>query len=345
MSTYKQHKDLFGKFEAIKKYPGVNQPSKYLSDLGIVYTGSFFDTLELAKLPLETFFEASELALQEQHEALTASKDFTPDQKINLLENRKKHETYNYNCIRKQGYAKADSGFSGGTQADLYGMPSAERLEQLAKIDFSEKYKHMSFDLGEQVTRRKRVRSAHDGEWDMSRQWDTEPFMKRSVSPVLTKTVKINAHICFSGWTSATEIDKYGVFVAALTSYLESIGVGVDLNVKSYTVGMAEQPNCNAFVTLNVKKPDQYLPSSTLLQAFSANFFRRMIFTLDFLVGHAVGAKCNSGLGRPWAWGKAFHVDKDKGEINLYSTIDVDNAKTSTDIIKQSLDAFLKTSN
>lgn len=331
-------KELFGKFEIMrpKDYRGKLAEGENVP-WAVSYSGSFFDTLELAKLPQTQFVESLKETLTEQTPRLQDS--LTRSDAKSTLENRA-YTRYEME-IKEKGYLRGDEGFCGGTREDLYSTPKQARIDAVKALNFNEKYKSLCFERGDIMKRRRRVKCAHDGEWDMSRKWEQEPFMKRRSTPVLTKTVKINAHICFSGWTESKTIDKYGVYVAALTNYLESIGIGVELNVKSYSIGTIRSPDALSLINMNVKKPDQYLPVTTLLQAFSANFYRRMLFTFKIANAAAIAGRVDGGLGRPLSWGKSFEVNKDLGEINLYTTIDVDQGTISTDIIKDALDAFI----
>jgi hypothetical protein len=144
---------------------------------------------------------------------------------------------------------------------------------------------------------RKRIMSAHDGEWDMGRQWDTTPFYatQRTTSG-LAKSVRIVGMMSFSGSTGSGTIDRYGAFLWALSDLIEQAGVSVELVLRcKHRLGVDDK---DFHMDVCVKKPGQYIAPTLTAAVCQSAFYRGAFFLAQIAAGEYTGTKVPRGLGR-----------------------------------------------
>lgn len=185
--------------------------------------------------------------------------------------------------------------------------------DKLTKISSSKTYKNMVYAFDEAMVRR-RVRSDYDGEYDLDKKWDSNPFHQRQPKKSCTRIVKLYVDAGFSCGVSAETIDEYGAFIAAFINIMERNSVLVEVHA-CYTgvgqhTGMWCQGEEEGFdFDILVKRADQYLPPGQLLKAFSTVFYRRTIFSLITASAEHMGKKVSDGLGSPFEFGKCWELD------------------------------------
>lgn len=214
-------------------------------------------------------------------------------------------------------------GFKGGTfcdlkrPADLTGFEEAKKKVQKSKM-----LNKIKAVLRDQTVRRRRS-DAHDGEYDLDKKWEVNPFSKASRGKSPHRFLKINAHVSFSGFVSAAQIDKYGAMVAAICNVLESSGIGVEIDFISS--GRSNIVGWNNYFEdrIKLKSLHEYLPPNVLIKAFSSNFYRRVCFSRDVMLAELHDQDVAAGLGTPCKY-KA-KVTWKKGEVSIYSESITDN--------------------
>lgn len=131
----------------------------------------------------------------------------------------------------------------------------------------------------ETTPRRKRRMSEHDGELDLARIYEIQPFYATHKVRSEERSIEIVANFSISAYANAEEIDAYGALVWALADIIENAGIrtrvvyrqrgrGIDKDTR--TLGMLQE-----FV---LKEPWEYLPPSLLAATFTTRFYRRMSF-------------------------------------------------------------------
>ena len=184
-----------------------------------------------------------------------------------------------------------------------------------------------------QKNKRKRVMNEYDGEWDYDRRFEIKPFSRRGLMPNVHKKVILNVGFSFHCGISASTINEYGAFSAAIASTLESNGIGVELNIFDASIDLIHQTRDLAITWLKIKRFDEYLPSQMILQLFNANFFRRVLFGCKIKSSDDLNKPVHWGLGEPFQ--SKTHWECMPGTIYLHSCKLLDRQNDCiTDILK-----------
>jgi len=234
---------------------------------------------------------------------------------------------------------EGDDNFKGGTFEDL--NKSNTDLSKVRgyekKISKSEVMKKM-VEQQQEISKRKRVRSPYDGEYDLDKKWEAEPFIKREKRKVPTKIIPIKIHAGFSWMIDADQIDEFGSFIAAITNSFENTGALVQIYAFYIVRGLTQGSSGVDWFEVQVKEADEYLPLQSLTKVFSSNWFRRGIFTLyvagsEFRKGHV----CSS-LGSVYSFDKTYEIKDDT--LYIYS---IPTVEDQSKIIEKLMEAFCQT--
>lgn len=147
-----------------------------------------------------------------------------------------------------------------------------------------------------ETTRRQRITSDMDGDWEYDRRNLDTPFVQYKRMEQ-AKVIWIDVSFSFNCNVSSNEIREYGEYVFALIAAVERRGFqcGVRLNIGA--VNISVDWNVGLLCKLIVKKPGEYA-DKRFFRFFTNEFFRRAIFYLDHVACHAVNVKISSSLGQ-----------------------------------------------
>lgn len=229
------------------------------------------------------------------------------------------NKSSNASFYTEQVYKSDDRGWKGGNFKDMLlpvgNLEEFHRLEN--EISSNKVWKNLATQLGSASVRR-RVRDRFDGEWDLDKKWDMEPFTKRSTAMQARKIVRINCESSFSAYVPAKDIDRYGAFVTAVVSLLEKSGTTVELWANYTAEGHAGSNDDSGFkFMIKIKDASEYMPVQSILRTLSSVWYRRAIFGLIVQAGEALGKSTSMGLGRPKSFGVPWEI-KDNC-LNIYS--------------------------
>lgn len=123
--------------------------------------------------------------------------------------------------------------------------------------------------------KRRRCHSAYDGEFNFDRVWDHEPFDATTKVRSNTRTVTILFNFSFSAHVKSEEINRYGAFLVAINDLITSAGIQTEIiqQIKARRVSK----DLNMDLRINIKKSTEYLSNLSLSNAFTANFYRRVL--------------------------------------------------------------------
>lgn len=195
--------------------------------------------------------------------------------------------------------------FNGGSMQDLLDDfagkvdmgPFRSEKERLRKSGLLTKLKTTCQDLN---PKRKRRLSEYDGEWQRDREWEIKPYQETYRMLTTQKTLEIRADFSISAYAEASDIDRYGAMVWALSDLIESSGIQTRIVMQCRVTGMdreSRQWSCDS--EIEFKKPGQYLAPSLLASGFKSRFYRMPLFLAEVLASDAAGFQVSSGLGRP----------------------------------------------
>lgn len=206
-------------------------------------------------------------------------------------------------ALKRQG-SDEDSDWRGGTFKELFKENhDLDRYQKAKKKLESNKVLQKIITQKSMINVPRRARSAHDGDYDLDKKYDFEPFQKKEKKPSPHKIVKLYVYLCFNANSSAEYINEYGSFIVALVNVLETNGCLVDLVLRTKGTGYlrkytgAQEGFC---IDMPIKKPDEYLPVNILLRTFSSNFMRRVMFSLIVTCAQILNVDVSEGLGYAW---------------------------------------------
>src|ERR1043165_9633596 len=117
--------------------------------------------------------------------------------------------------------------------------------EELSKTGLKEQLEESATGFKK---KRKRLFSAHDGEWDYDRKWEAEPFLKTEMADTEFPYLEVCFPMNMLYGASARDISEFGARCLALCELLESVGyriaiVGEDWNEGCIGVSLEELGN------------------------------------------------------------------------------------------------------
>lgn len=249
-----------------------------------------------------------------------------------MLEHAKRPCAYpfqqSHNSQRYENILRRPEGseFSGGTYESLFELPDMTPFAiAKEKLRNSELTKKLSAKFSN-INRRRRILSEHDGEWEMSRQWEIQPFYNAKRQQTPHRIIDINCHLNVSCGVSAQEISSFGCMVWAINDVIESCGINTNINIVCDSAGVDEGGNLYCRVKLNLKKPGEYINPSNIARCLTSNFYRRVIFSWDVIACDFGGGLTSGGLGTPCRIPDIIKFEN--GVLNISSeTIRVPNDK------------------
>lgn len=271
---------------------------------------------------------------------------------LNVNELALKGNTRNISTYKECVTDASREDFAGGTYESMT-EPHTEFAgyeENKKKISSSKVWKEIKTKF-DQASVRKRVKSEYDGEFDHDKRYDIQPFQRRENRKGMARIVKMFVDSSFCSDVSASDINRYGSFVAAIINTIESNGIQVEIWAcySGTNHAMAISPDddfdgCAYRFKMLVKKSDEYLPIGSILKIFSSNWYRRAKFGLIISSAEHMNGLVRSGLGEPYDFGKCFEIkdqclhiyslpsqsDQDQIMIDLMKAVGNDPAKEQT---------------
>jgi len=196
------------------------------------------------------------------------------------------------------------SSWTGGSldalKADLSGeMDMTPFNTALSKIKTSEVFESLKTKVVAGTPMRKRRVSEHDGEWDMSRQWEIAPFHATYRAFQERKAIDINAQFAFNGAYDPEEITAYGAMIWAISELIESAGIRCRVVWCKQNKGISEDKDVNSSMRIELKAHQEYVAPSLIAAAFQARFYRRAGFALIVAASDYRGYPAKNNLGTP----------------------------------------------
>lgn len=193
----------------------------------------------------------------------------------------------------------------GGTEKelrdDLSGKidlrPFQKERKRLEESGLLGKLTTTSADL---TPKRKRRNSEHDGEWDMARKYEIQPFASTHRIMQAERTLDIVCNFGISGYADAESITRFGVFCWSIVDIIESAGIRCNLFITEdgTAIDVARGHNTNR-IKIQLKKASEYVSPSLLAAAFTCNFKRRLLFSMIPLCADLGDYAVSLSLGRP----------------------------------------------
>jgi hypothetical protein len=206
---------------------------------------------------------------------------------------------------------------------DLQALHSLEKSISASKV-----WKNLATQLG-QASVRRRTRDRFDGDYDVDRKWDIEPFTKRSTAMLTKRIVRINAESSFSSYVSAADIDRYGAFITAIVSLLEKSGTTVELWANYTAKDHTDAEGSGFRFKIKIKDSSEYMPLQSILRTLSSVWYRRAVFGLIVQSAEVLGDHVLTGLGRPFSFGVPWEM-KDNC-LNIYSVPSINEQEKITE--------------
>lgn len=148
--------------------------------------------------------------------------------------------------------------------------------------------------------KRQRRLSEHDGDIDFDRLFDRQPFNAtiRQLNGAV-RSVELIVDFSINCGISAEQINEYGVVAWSILDFLETNGYSVAVTFKIGTRGPIcdDKRYANQTLFLKIKKSGEYCDPLALARAFTAGFYRRVIFNLYSIIADASGDEVSWGLG------------------------------------------------
>jgi hypothetical protein len=147
---------------------------------------------------------------------------------------------------------------------------------------------------------RKRTLSDKDGDYQLERRWDINPFASTE-NKINSKTPKLNifCDISFSASYDSEEIQKHCMFVWALVDLLEKHGILCSVYTTHWVSSLAQSGKCNAQFVYLLKRYDDYVSMGALARGLSAGFYRRVCFMFMTNLAAYLKKDVAMGLGYP----------------------------------------------
>ena len=196
----------------------------------------------------------------------------------------------------------------------------ASELERINKSGILDK---IQYAISSSV-RRKRVMDEHDGEWDMDRRWDHEPFSVVRKMPDRRKSVEFIWHTQFPANVRGRDITRCGAIVYAITRLIESSGISVSVNFKKQVTSINVAGELDFDLNIEIKGYNDYLSESELASSFTSNFYRRAMFCQTILASDSQGKEVADNLGYPVKLDNGLFYSDGKLEIKGYALTDYD---------------------
>lgn len=301
--------DIPGKF-GVRTSKFSFKDCNYLS--GAYYTGSFFDYFKYMK---------DEAGIKE-NKVKVAYKGHV--------------ELFEMHVLGDTSPGGGDNTWRGGSYKDMAAPHKNfhDYHQFMKRIQQEKLWREVSFAF-EQTMQRRRTRSEYDGDFDFDKRWDAEPYQERTRKPQMTRVIKLVVEGSFSSGVSPETINEFASFVTAVITLFERNGVLVDLTVNHTGCNFTNRADTIFFISLKVKRPDEYLPPSQILKCLSTVFYRRAVFALITACAEVLGHKVDSGLGTPYKFGKCW--ERKDNELHIYG---VPDHKQQHNIITSLLELF-----
>lgn len=191
--------------------------------------------------------------------------------------------------------------------------------------------------------KRRRTLSEHDGDLDLERIWDTKPFMHTEHQKKEFPIVELIFPIVNSAGMGARSISQFGARCLALADLLEKHGYRVAITAENWckTADPTWQDTQGLGALVGIKKDAQFLGQgvryvvrsandygdiSSMALFGSAEFYRRVVFNLDYECSHFVHAlgKESRNVGVQYGYGYPIYerpVPLEPGQIFLTESI------------------------
>lgn len=208
-------------------------------------------------------------------------------------------------------------------------------LEQQAIFQKSGLLARLQTTLAEILPRRKRVMSEEDGEWDMDRRWEIQPFQATTKAMGMGRTMDIVCHCSVNSSTGAEELNKYGAITWAISDMVEKAGIRTRVVLSYRGTSIGTQKNTGQEILIDVKKPGEYIASPVIGATMQTVFFRRPIFALIVACANMNADSANSSLGR--AVQEYTRIAFKNGCLELSPTV---NGASAAEIEKAILEAI-----
>lgn len=212
----------------------------------------------------------------------------------------------------EQGDVIDYGGTSAETLSDLQGNTDLTLFHaSMEKVKASDLSHRLQTSMAGFSPRRKRARSAFDGDWEYDRRFDIEPYSTTLRAPQAVRSIEIRAHFAFHGSRAAQEISDYGALCWAISELIESQGIQTHVKYLKYNNHVSLTPSGNeptkqmgTKVEIELKKPGEYIAPALLASAFTARFYRRFVWQLIAASVDAHGGNPYPGVGSPYAHSK-----------------------------------------
>jgi hypothetical protein len=192
------------------------------------------------------------------------------------------------------------SAFQGGTYESLHLPPDMKLfLDTRARFESSNRLKGNINTIPGLVKRRQRRLSEHDGEWDMSRRWEVQPFYTAKRDSRLHRIVDIECYVNASAMVDANTINYYGASIWAINDILETHGLSTSMKVYCESVETDRNDSINVTVGVQLKHPGEYMNPANIARCLTSNFYRRIVFNWFMIGCDFVGKETSRGLGTP----------------------------------------------
>lgn len=190
-------------------------------------------------------------------------------------------------------------GWNNGTVDDLYKEPDMGLFKRkLAEIQRNPTLQILRPSVQLAPSARKRIRSEHDGDYDLDKRWEIKPFNATHKAPTIKRFMHIDADMSINCMYNASQINDYGATVWAIVQALESRGISVSVSLMQKSVHRSNPE----FLTESrhlVKEPLKYTSPGALATVFTSNFYRRCLFFAIAKCGDMQNRDVTHTLGSP----------------------------------------------
>lgn len=246
-----------------------------------------------------------------------------------------------YPMIRKENlvhYEKTlraeNTDFTGGSYDSLFITPDmAAFIAAKEKLKNSNLSKRLSSKFTN-INKRRRTLNEHDGEWDIARQWEIQPFFNAKRQETPNRIIDIECHLNVSWMVEAKHIAEYGCMVWAINDIIESCGISTNIVLVTESIGTDTGRRINVRTKVVLKKAGEYINPTNIARCLTPNYLRRILFSW-YIVGCDFGdATASEGLGRPCSIDDIVKFDKGKLLISSETIRNPSDKQVQEEIVK-----------
>lgn len=183
---------------------------------------------------------------------------------------------------------------------------------------------NLEFLEAELARKRTRIMSEYDGELDLERLYEREPFHNtRITNNGVARTMDVNVMFQFSAGVDSKQINEYGAMTWAVVDILEKAGIRCNVVLTSNLARLSRKGGNFAdksHFRIKIKAAEEYIDTMDIARHFTSNYFRRALFYLYTVAHESIGREVEEGLGYPEAYEEERMSKAQKGVLNLTIT-------------------------